>query len=99
MGAATKPIDEFAFEEAPKDAHGGGRKSMAHDDYCWMNAAYAIGARMTDAFAKTGFCTTIRGVENGGKVENLPTHTFLSDDGDVDMKCPTENRHYRPPRE
>src|SRR5690606_17943622 len=27
---------------------------------------------------------------NGGKVENLPTHTFLSDDGDVDTKCPTE---------
>jgi type VI secretion system protein ImpC len=63
---------------------------MAHDDYCWMNAAYVMGARLTDAFAKTGWCTAIRGAENGGKVENLPFHTFTSDDGDVDATCPTE---------
>jgi type VI secretion system protein ImpC len=29
-------------------------------------------------------------VESGGAVENLPSHTFPTDDGGVDMKCPTE---------
>ena len=88
-GAATKPVDEFGYEEAPADA-AGGAKPMAHGEYCWMNAAYVMGARMTDAFAKYGFCTMIRGPEGGGKVENLPTHLFQSDDGDTDTKCPTE---------
>ena len=31
-----------------------------------------------------------RGAENGGKVEGLPAHIFTSDDGDPDLKCPTE---------
>jgi len=55
-----------------------------------MNAAYIMGARLTDAFAQTGFCTAIRGREGGGVVSNLPTHVFTSDDGDIDVKCPTE---------
>jgi type VI secretion system protein ImpC len=88
-GEDTKKVEAFAYEEAPRDASGA-PKSMEHDDYCWMNAAYAMGARMTDAFAQTGFCTAIRGAENGGMVSNLPTHVFQSDDGDLDAKCPTE---------
>lgn len=88
-GAATKPVEEFAYEEAPNDASGAARP-MGHQDYCWMNAAYVMGARLTDAFARTGFCVAIRGAEGGGKVENLPTHVFTSDDGDLDAKCPTE---------
>src|SRR5215472_2470281 len=88
-GAATKPIDEFAYEEAPYDA-AGAALAMKHGEYCWMNAAYVMGSRLTDAFAKTGFCTAIRGAENGGKVENLPYHVFTSDDGDLDAKCPSE---------
>jgi len=88
-GAATKPIEEFGYEEAPSNADGSARE-MAHDDYCWMNAAYVMGARLTDAFAQYGFCTAIRGAEGGGKVTDLPTHTFVSDDGDSDAKCPTE---------
>ncbi len=88
-GAATKPIDEFNFEEAPYDEAGVARP-MGHHDYCWSNAAYVMGARLTDAFAKYGFCTAIRGAEGGGKVENLPSHIFTSDDGDIDSKCPTE---------
>jgi len=88
-GKATKPLDEFDYEEAPVDARG---KALAldHDSYCWSNAAYVMGARLTDAFARTGFCTAIRGAEGGGKVENLPSHVFTSDDGDLDAKCPTE---------
>jgi len=88
-GAATKPIDEFAYEEAPKDAKGN-EKAMKHDEYCWMNAAYVLGTRLTDAFAQFGWCTAIRGAEGGGKVTNLPSHVFRSDDGDLDQKCPTE---------
>jgi type VI secretion system protein ImpC len=88
-GAATKPIDEFAFEEAPLD-DGGRRLKMKHGEYCWMNAAYVLGSRLTDAFAQTGFCVAIRGAEGGGKVENLPYDVFTSDDGDLDAKCPSE---------
>jgi type VI secretion system protein ImpC len=88
-GARTRAIEEFGFEEAPLDADGNA-KSLPHNDYCWMNAAYAMAARMTESFSETGFCTAIRGAEGGGKVTNLPVHAFLSDDGDVDAKCPTE---------
>ena len=88
-GEATKSIDEFGYEEAPYDAQGNARP-MAHDDYCWMNAAYALGARLTNAFAEYGWCTAIRGAEGGGKVTDLPTHLFMSDDGDMSEQCPTE---------
>ncbi|WP_207480972.1 type VI secretion system contractile sheath large subunit [Arenibaculum pallidiluteum] len=88
-GAATKPVEEFAYEEAPSDADGR-PLPMEHADYCWMNAAYVMGSRLTAAFAKSGFCTAIRGRDNGGKVEGLPGHIFVSDDGDMDQKCPTE---------
>lgn len=88
-GAATKPVEEFAYEEAPRNADGTA-SAMDHHSYCWMNAAYVMAQRMTDAFAQSGFCTAIRGKEGGGMVTNLPTHTFTSDDGDADAKCPTE---------
>ena len=88
-GAETKPIEEFAFEEAPITTDGAA-KPQGHDEYCWMNAAYVMGARLTNAFAQYGWCTRIRGAEGGGKVVDLPTHLFESDDGDLDYKCPTE---------
>jgi type VI secretion system protein ImpC len=83
-GADTKPIEEFGFEEV--DAS----KPVPHDHFSWMNAAYVMGTKMTDAFAKYGFCTAIRGAEGGGKVEGLPAFIFTSDDGDKDLKCPSE---------
>lgn len=89
-GKDTKPIDEFGYEEAPRDPASGKLKAMDHEHFCWMNAAYVMGTRLTDSFAQTGFCTSIRGAENGGKVTNLPTYTFKSDDGDTDLQCPTE---------
>ncbi len=52
-GAATKPIKDLACEEAPADETGAARP-MNHRDYCWMNAAYVMGARMTEAYAKYG---------------------------------------------
>jgi type VI secretion system protein ImpC len=88
-GSQTKPIDEFNYEEVELDASGRS-KPVPHDHYTWMNAAYVMGTKLTDAFAQYGFCTAIRGVENGGKVEGLPAHIFTSDDGDADLKCPTE---------
>lgn len=88
-GSATKPVEAFNFEEVTVGEDG---KHLAtdHDDYCWMNAAYALGTTLTSAFAEYGWCTSIRGAEGGGRVDNLPSHTFVSDDGDVDQKCPTE---------
>ncbi len=88
-GANTKPIEEFGYEEVELDAKGRA-KPVPHDHYTWMNASYVLGTRLTDAFAKYGFCTAIRGAEGGGKVEGLPAHIFTSDDGDPDLKCPTE---------
>jgi len=63
---------------------------LQHDRYLWCNAAYAFGVRLTKAFGEFGWCAAIRGVEGGGLVDNLPTHTFKTDEGEVALKCPTE---------
>lgn len=81
-GPDTVPIETFNFKE---DVDG-----TDHSKYLWSNAAYAMATRLTDSFAKYGWCATIRGVEGGGKVEGLPTHTFKTDEGEIAMKCPTE---------
>jgi len=81
-GKETNPVEGFNFEETV-----GG---MDHSKYLWGNAAYALAARLTNAFAAYGWCAAIRGVEGGGLVEGLPTHTFYTDQGDVALKCPTE---------
>jgi len=81
-GAATKPTESFMFEE---DVDG-----TNHKKYLWTNAAYSMGANLTEAFSTYGWCVAIRGVEGGGLVDGLPTHTFETDEGEVAMKCPTE---------
>ncbi len=81
-GAKSEPVEEFAFEEET-DGHKG-------EKYAWMNAAYVMAANINRAFKDWGWCTRIRGVQSGGEVINLPTHTFPTDDGGVDLKCPTE---------
>ncbi len=81
-GSETIPVEEFNFEE---DVDG-----TEHQKYLWGNAAYAMAARMTDAFAKYRWCAAIRGVEGGGLVEGLPTHAFKTDEGETALKCPTE---------
>lgn len=87
-GSNTKPIEEFDYEEAPVE--GGVAKPMPNEHFSWMNASYVMAQRFTNAFAQYGWCTAIRGAEGGGKVENLPSFTFTSDDGDPDQQCPTE---------
>ena len=76
-------IEGFNYEE--------GVDGSDHNKYLWGNAAYCLGSRLTNAFAKYGWCAAIRGVEGGGLVEGLPTHTFTTDSGDVALKCPTES--------
>ena len=81
-GVKTNPVDEFNFEEETAAGN--------HSKYCWANSSYAMAVNINRSFSHYGWCTSIRGVESGGVVENLPAHTFPTDDGGVDMKCPTE---------
>jgi len=81
-GAKTDPVEEFDFEEDTDGADS--------EKYVWANSAYAMATNINQAFKEYGWCTQIRGVESGGLVTDLPVHTFPTDDGGVDMKCPTE---------
>jgi type VI secretion system protein ImpC len=81
-GAKTDPVEEFDFEEDTEDA--------SHKNYTWANSAYAMAVNINRSFKEYGWCSRIRGIESGGAVEGLPTHSFPTDDGGVDMKCPTE---------
>ena len=81
-GPDTIPIDNFNFVE---DVDG-----TDHNKYLWANAAYQLGLRLTDAFAKYNWTTAIRGVEGGGKVSGMTAHTYKTDEGDAVLKCPTE---------
>jgi len=76
-GAKTNPVEEAT-------------DNGDHSKYTWANAAYAMGVNINRSFKNYGWCASIRGVENGGMVSGLPAHTFPTDDGGVDMKCPTE---------
>ncbi len=81
-GANTDPVEAFNFEE---DTDGSDASK-----YTWCNSAYAMATNINQSFKLYGWCSRIRGIESGGAVEGLPTHTFPTDDGGVDMKCPTE---------
>jgi type VI secretion system protein ImpC len=81
-GAKSEPVEEFAFEEDTDGNKG--------EKYGWMNAAYVMATNINRAYKEYGWTVRIRGVESGGEVLNLPTYTFPTDDGGVDLKCPTE---------
>ncbi len=81
-GKDTIPVNAFSYEE--------GIDGKTHSNYLWGNAAWALGSKVTQAFAKYNWCATIRGVESGGLVEHLPVHNFKTDAGNTVMKCPTE---------
>ena len=81
-GPDTKPVEAFNYQE--------GVDGTEHNKYLWSNAAYALGARLTNSVAKHHWCAAIRGVEGGGLVDGLSVHNFRTDDGDIAMKCPTE---------
>jgi type VI secretion system protein ImpC len=81
-GEKTNPVEDFSFEEDTEGADS--------SKYTWANSAYAMAVNINQSFKAFGWCSQIRGIESGGAVEGLPTHTFPTDDGGVDMKCPTE---------
>ncbi|WP_413731002.1 type VI secretion system contractile sheath large subunit [Sodalis sp. RH22] len=81
-GLAGNPVHAFLFEEQTDGA--------THANFTWMNAAYAMAVNINRSFQEYGWCTSIRGVESGGAVDNLLCHMFPTDDGGVDLKCPTE---------
>lgn len=81
-GSKTDPVEDFAFEEDTGSAD--------HSRYTWSNSAYAMAVNINRSFKMYGWCSRIRGVESGGAVEGLPVHAFPTDEGGVDMKCPTE---------
>ena len=81
-GPDTLPVEGMNYVE---DVNG-----TDHNKYLWGNAAWALTQRITEAFAKYGWCAAIRGVEGGGAVEGLPAHTFTTSAGDLALKCPTE---------
>ena len=79
---ANNPVDEFDFVEDTSGAD--------HTKFCWANSAYAMATNITRAYKLYGWCAQIRGVESGGAVENLPTHTFKTESGAWAEQCPTE---------
>jgi len=81
-GEKTCPVEGLNFEEDMAGA--------ASERFCWGNAAYVMGQRISNAFAEFGWTAAIRGVEGGGIVEGLPAYTFKTTDGDIALKCPTE---------
>ncbi|HEY1576620.1 MAG TPA: type VI secretion system contractile sheath large subunit [Terracidiphilus sp.] len=83
-GPKTKPVDGLNYTEQLSG------KEADHESYLWGNPAYALGARITDAFSKYRWCAAIRGAEGGGLVADLPIYTFKTDNGDITFKCPAE---------
>ena len=81
-GAKTNPVEDFDFEE----------EVVGSDPtkFAWANSAYTMATNINKSFKLYGWCTQIRGIESGGAVENLPVYSFPTDDGGVDMTCPTE---------
>jgi type VI secretion system protein ImpC len=81
-GDKTDPVEAFDFEEDVSGPDGA--------KYAWTNAAYSMAVNINRSFKEYGWCSRIRGIESGGAVQGLPLHTFPSDDGGMDSKCPTE---------
>lgn len=81
-GPDTVPVEGFGYVE---DVDGTDAKK-----YLWGNSAYALGERITNAFAQYQWCAAIRGTEGGGLVEGLPAHVFRTSEGEHALKCPTE---------
>lgn len=88
-GANGGSAKTFDYHELDTDADGN-QRPKDNSELVWSNAAYDMSLKMNDAFTAFGWCTAIRGLENGGKVDQLPNLTFKSDAGDVQQACPVE---------
>jgi type VI secretion system protein ImpC len=79
-GPDSQPIKSFNYQEDV---------SASHSHYLWGNAAFALGSRISDSFAKYRWCSNIIGPKGGGAVEDLPLHQYEAM-GAVQSKIPTE---------
>ena len=79
-GPDSQPIKSFNYQEDV---------SASHSHYLWGNAAFALGSRISDSFAKYRWCANIVGPKGGGAVEDLPLHQYEAM-GAVQTKIPTE---------
>jgi type VI secretion system protein ImpC len=79
-GPDSQPIKSFNYQEDV---------SASHSHYLWGNAAFALGSRVSDSFAKYRWCANIIGPQGGGAVEDLPLHQYEAM-GAVQTKIPTE---------
>ncbi len=81
-GPESAPVDEMDFNEEV----GGGD----HGQYLWAPSSWSLGSLVMKSFSEYGWPSAIRGTETGGKVANLPLHSFPSLSGSKITKCPTE---------
>jgi type VI secretion system protein ImpC len=80
-GPDWDPVKTFQFIEDVS--------SPDRSGYLWGNAAFALVARLTAAFARYHWFARIRGIE-GVKVEGLPVHEVRDDHGVAAVTGPTE---------
>ena len=81
-GPDTVPVEGFDFRE---DVSG-----KDHSRYLWGNAAWAMGLRITTAFAQHSWCAAIRGVEGGGMSDTSRTvkvRIAVAVDAECDWTC------------
>ncbi|MCY4431121.1 MAG: type VI secretion system contractile sheath large subunit, partial [Rhodospirillales bacterium] len=80
-GPDTAPVEAMDFVE---DIDG-----EDHGKYLWGPSSWALAGQIMKSFSVSGWPSAIRGLETGGKVENLPQHTFPSPTGGRITHCPT----------
>jgi len=73
-------IKSFQYDEATTDDH---------EQMLWGNTSYAFATRLTDSFAKYGWCPSIIGPKGGGQVDDLHIPNFDAL-GMAEEKIPTE---------
>ncbi|GLR12870.1 hypothetical protein GCM10007907_16600 [Chitinimonas prasina] len=89
-GPDTLPCEGVNYQEDVSRDPAAAVKMPDSAKFLWGNPAFVLAERITNAFAIYGWTAAIRGVEGGGLVEGLPVYTYPSDDGDVEMICPTQ---------
>lgn len=78
-GAATDPVESFAFEELAGDRR--------HEDYLWGNPAYALAYLAAQAYSEEGWEMDV-----GARllIEDLPSHIYRDEDGEPKQQACAE---------
>ena len=82
LGSTVHRIPTFWYREEVAQAN--------PERYTWISAAYAMAANIARSYHRYGWCADIRGIEGGGLVDGLPTHTVSREDGTIIRTGPTE---------